>query len=102
MSTNRKDSYDCDNSEDVEIMINVKTRMDSCHLAKDATINTDPNDPAHFRRYLRSIAFRKILKEVNAYLFLHCRHNYVEDDIDIDPDRSQRIKYCDKCLLNFE
>jgi hypothetical protein len=53
MSTNRKDSYDCDNSEDVEIMINVKTRMDSCHLAKDATINTDPNDPAHFRRYLR-------------------------------------------------
>lgn len=26
-----------------------------------------------------------------------CQHNYIMDLIDIDPDRSQIIYYCDKC-----
>ena len=101
MSSNRKDSYERENSEDVEILIRVKMSMDSCTLAKDETMNTDPNDPRHFRRYLRSIAYRKILKDINCYLHLNCRHSYVIDTIDIDPDRSQTIKYCEKCSLTF-
>jgi hypothetical protein len=30
-----------------------------------------------------------------------CRHEYVEDYIDVDPDRSQRICYCNKCYSCF-
>lgn len=26
-----------------------------------------------------------------------CDHEWIEDDIDIDPDRSKRIQYCTKC-----
>ena len=28
-----------------------------------------------------------------------CIHDFVEDWIDIDPDRSQRIVYCRKCEM---
>jgi hypothetical protein len=93
---------DNDNSEDVEAMIRVKIALDSCPISTDATSNTDPNDPKHFRKYLRSIAYRKILKDVNEYLFLHCKHNYVTDYIDIDPDRCQTIRYCEKCSCCVE
>ena len=91
-----------DNTGDVNTMISVKNKLEASPLAMDSTRNDDPNDPKNFRRYLRSIAFRKILKDVNSYLHLHCKHDYVEDLIDIDPDRSQTIKYCYKCMLTFQ
>jgi hypothetical protein len=30
-----------------------------------------------------------------------CKHNIVDDYIDITPDRSMKIKYCDICLVTF-
>lgn len=30
-----------------------------------------------------------------------CKHEYVEDYIDVDPERSQRICYCKKCYSCF-
>jgi hypothetical protein len=30
-----------------------------------------------------------------------CKHNIVDDYIDITPDRSMKIKYCDICLMTF-
>lgn len=30
-----------------------------------------------------------------------CKHNYVEDYIDIDPDKGMQITYCDKCFQTF-
>ena len=87
------------NPEDVNLMIGIKIKLESCPLALDTTRNDDPNDKKNFRRCLRSVAYRKILKDVNAYLHVHCKHDFVEDLIDIDPDLSQTIKYCCKCLL---
>lgn len=90
------------NTEDVNIMIGMKIKMDACSLAQYTTKNDDPNDDQkHFRRYLRSVAFCRILKDVNGYLYLNCKHEYVEDTIDNDPDRSQTIKYCNRCMLTF-
>jgi hypothetical protein len=31
-----------------------------------------------------------------------CNHEFVEDLIDIDPDRSKTIKYCVHCFFTFE
>lgn len=90
------------NDEDVNIMIGIRNKLESSPLAMDTTRNDDPNDKQHFRRCLRSVAYRKILKEVSAYLFTHCKHDFVEDSIDIDPDRSQTIKYCHKCMITFD
>lgn len=30
-----------------------------------------------------------------------CLHNIVDDYIDITPDRSMKIKYCDICMVTF-
>jgi hypothetical protein len=30
-----------------------------------------------------------------------CKHEYIEDDVDIDLDRSVRITYCKKCMCTF-
>ena len=90
-----------ENTKDVDSMIRVKITLEACPLAMDTTRNDDPNDKQHFRRCLRAVAYRKILKDVNAYLFTHCKHDFVEDLIDIDPDRSQTIKYCNRCMLTF-
>jgi hypothetical protein len=93
---------DNDNSDDVEAMIRVKISLDACPMS---TINEDVNDDRNdfrknFRKYCRAVAYQKILKQVNEYLHLHCKHNYVTDSIDIDPDRSETIRYCEKCYLN--
>lgn len=32
----------------------------------------------------------------------NCQHDYVEDYIDIDLDRSQKVCYCNKCFTTFE
>lgn len=42
-----------------------------------------------------------ILKKVDEFLLKHCQHEIVDDLIDIDPDRSKSIRYCEKCLITF-
>jgi|TARA_B100001287_G_scaffold235848_1_gene208174 hypothetical protein len=42
-----------------------------------------------------------ILKKVDEFLLKHCRHEIVDDLIDIDPDRSKSIRYCEKCFITF-
>tara|TARA_B110000438_G_C15550524_1_gene536717 strand:- start:418 stop:630 length:213 start_codon:yes stop_codon:yes gene_type:complete len=42
-----------------------------------------------------------ILKKVDEFLLKHCRHEIVDDLIDIDPDRSKSIQYCEKCYITF-
>jgi hypothetical protein len=32
---------------------------------------------------------------------IECEHNIIHDYIDITPDKSMQIKYCDKCMMTF-
>ena len=90
---------DNDNSDDVEAMIRVKIALDACQMSTGSSSDEDVNDRDQFRKYCRAVTYQKILKSVNEYLHLHCKHNYVVDSIDIDPDRSETIRYCEKCYL---
>tara|TARA_A100001015_G_scaffold292903_1_gene368796 strand:+ start:1251 stop:1475 length:225 start_codon:yes stop_codon:yes gene_type:complete len=45
--------------------------------------------------------YSKICKLVEEYVVKHCDHHIVNDLIDIDPDRSKSILYCDKCFHTF-
>ena len=36
---------------------------------------------------------------IGNFLRKYCEHEWVTDSIDIDPDRSQYIKYCRNCEL---
>lgn len=45
--------------------------------------------------------YKNIIQLIEKYLIDHCNHNIIDDLIDIDPDRSQMIKYCTICYKTF-
>jgi hypothetical protein len=46
--------------------------------------------------------YNTLLNKINRLLYKYCIHNKVYDSIDIDPDNSKTIVYCDKCLLTLD
>ena len=42
---------------------------------------------------------KELLKEINETIMKNCEHNWITDYIDIHPDRTERIIYCEKCEL---
>jgi hypothetical protein len=46
--------------------------------------------------------YKTIIKLMSEYVQTHCNHNVVSDLIDIDPDRSKTILYCDYCNKTFD
>jgi hypothetical protein len=52
-------------------------------------------DAIYFKRQLRFLENK--MKLVDKQIKELCNHEYVEDWIDLDPDRSVKIKYCSIC-----
>ncbi len=42
-----------------------------------------------------------LIKNIDIKVKGECRHEYVEDYIDVDLERSQRVCYCSKCWSTF-
>lgn len=42
-------------------------------------------------------AYREIIRLIDAYIDMNCIHDYIEDMIDVDIERSQLIRYCKHC-----
>jgi len=45
--------------------------------------------------------YKQIIFLINQYLRKYCAHNIIEDDIDITPELSKRIYYCEYCMQTF-
>lgn len=48
--------------------------------------------------------YKAVVRLIEKYLIEHtddCDHNIIDDLIDIDPDRSQMVKYCNICYKTF-
>ena len=76
------------------------------------TNNFSPKDAMeNAKQVLNNIAkdkqnadYKNIVELVEKYLIEHsdnCDHNIIEDLIDIDPDRSKMVKYCNLCYKTF-
>ncbi len=46
----------------------------------------------------RTAHFDKILKDINHFIENRCEHRWIVDSIDIDPDRSRSVCYCEYCF----
>ena len=44
----------------------------------------------------------ELLAEIITFCKQTCEHEWIDDLIDIDPDKSKRIFYCQKCYLQKE
>jgi len=42
-----------------------------------------------------------LIKTIDLKVKAGCKHEYVEDYIDVDVERSQRVCYCSKCWSTF-
>lgn len=43
------------------------------------------------------LEYEILLNEINNYLYNYCDHHWITDLIDITPERSKYITYCDVC-----
>jgi len=41
--------------------------------------------------------YTEVMDSINGYLMKYCKHNEIQDWIDIGPEESVMIVYCDKC-----
>jgi hypothetical protein len=48
----------------------------------------------------QSIEYQHIVQCIQTFLFNNCKHSYITDYIDVTPDRSKQIVYCQHCLLS--
>jgi hypothetical protein len=52
-------------------------------------------------KYKINDEYSEIVKKIENYVIKHCHHKIVRDLIDIDPDRSRTIAYCENCFQTF-
>lgn len=45
---------------------------------------------------------KEFLEKINKYISDNCNHEWINDSIDIDVEKSQNITYCNKCEKNKE
>lgn len=53
------------------------------------------DDLINYKKKLENICLT--IKIINNLLFISCDHNFIEDTIDITPDKSKSIIYCSIC-----
>jgi len=46
-------------------------------------------------------AYNHIVMKLNNYIDNHCQHHVIYDLIDINPECSKTIKYCEYCYTTF-
>ena len=80
--------------------MNKETSIDSLVLLRHTLLSSknfllDPN----YKEILGQI--ENLIKNIDIKVKGECRHEYVEDYIDVDVERSQRVCYCSKCWSTF-
>jgi len=51
-----------------------------------------------YNKYKREIFDIKcIIDDINNKMYKICKHEFVQDEIDINPEKTQRIEYCKIC-----
>jgi len=52
-------------------------------------------------KYKINEEYSEIVQMIENYVIKHCQHKIVRDLIDIDPDKSKTIFYCENCFQTF-
>ena len=82
--------------DDIISKINDNTEVDQYDiLIFDKSIPYISSVKAYYERQL--INNNELIAKTKHRLKHICEHKFIEDSIDIDPDRSQNIRYCSIC-----
>ena len=69
---------------------NTKQMINKMLQAKRVLENSNPTCK-------NNIDYKKINNDIKLFLFTYCTHEWKTDDIDISPEKSQKITYCEIC-----
>ena len=94
-----------------QILDNIESSINACDSIDDFTTEYVSNKDISLRTIFNTDANRSVLLErkkhinylknlCNQYINSLCDHQYVSDNIDINPDKSVTITYCHFCELN--
>jgi hypothetical protein len=70
--------------ESVEIMVRAKNYLDG------------------LPQQIQNAEYKKIVDLVNSYIDQFCKHNILKDSIDLGPETSKTIFYCETCYKTFD
>ena len=60
--------------------------------------NNDVTSSIQYNKYkIDFIDVKSKIYDINYKIYIMCSHDFVQDEIDINPDKTQRIEYCKKC-----
>lgn len=65
--------------------IQIETMVRSKHILESIPIE------------LQNSLYKDVLTQINSFIEKNCDHHYIYDLIDINPDYSRTIQYCEKC-----
>ena len=95
-------------TEELEVQLEVQLLINLRKLFKEQLffLNNNSEEIKSILVYLNELPqyentsklyLENYLKHIDEQIKQKCQHNYVTDDIDIDPDTSIRICYCSIC-----
>ena len=64
-------------------------------------IINDLSDAIFFNHYKNKKNVIAIQDNIRKFLIMNCKHVLETDYIDIDPEQSQKVLYCTKCMMNL-
>lgn len=103
--------YDDIQVSDHKTVFNLKetTEVEEAEKEKTKVDNDIINELAMFRLYFNEMNFNIQMnnaKHINNAIISRlkelCKHEIIEDDIDIDVDRTMKIKFCRLCECTFD
>lgn len=83
-------------SETIQTLIDLRSDLEKYYIFLLSILNE--NEPG-----LKSVVdkLNELGKTIEKVLKVECKHEYEEDWIDIDPERSEKITYCKVCNCTF-
>ena len=85
----------------IETCVEIDEYTDEYVSNNDRALYIIFNSHANKKNFLEKKQEIQNLKNIcNQYIHSLCNHEFVKDDIDIDPDRSKTIIYCQLCDLS--
>jgi hypothetical protein len=83
-------------NESIDKLLSVKKRLEMLNIFLKTLEKQETNTVVNVTNSLNIAR-----EQIKTILKRECRHEYVEDDIDIDAEKSMQITYCPLCETTF-
>ena len=92
------------NSSTIQILLKQKKTNEQTIFFLNDLMNSNFLENADTYPYLSNLyeEYKKLNNSLNKSIIECCPHKFIEDDIDISPDESRRITYCQICENNLD